>query len=888
MLKVNWSYISKYHVSISSNMEMLFSNVFIKLCVACPTNLLNNTNISYLSKFWCLTLIKVLHFSLLFTISAVSGAFLIASGSFLYLSPALPTVSALKEINFQTPLRIYSADGRLISEFGEKRRIPLDYEEIPESLINAILAAEDDQFYQHPGVSVKGLARAFTELVRTGAIQSGGSTITMQVAKNFFLTKERRFIRKFNEILLALKIEKELTKQEIITLYINKIYLGQRSYGFGAAAKVYYDKTLEELDIAQTATLAALPKAPSSANPISNPSKALARRNWILGRMLQLGFISSEAYQIAKNTAQTAQFHGLKSELSARYAAEMVREEMVSLYGEAAYREGFIVTTTIQSHLQDSANSAVRTGLLNYDKRHGYRGPIINIPVDGISPETDFDLKKSLRSHQLEPARVFELTETEAKLVLANDSVITIGLSELMWAQPYINAKKRGAKPEQPSDVLSIGDVVHVSKNVTKNIWELSQLPEVQSALVSLDNANGAILAIVGGFDFSLSKYNRATQAKRQAGSNIKPFIYAAALNKGYTPASIINDAPVVFDDPNLERAWRPENSGGRFFGPTRLRKALYKSRNLVSVRILENIGISYAINYASNFGFPKEQLPRDLSLALGSAGITPLQMATAYTMLSNGGFQIKPYLIQNIRNNNDEIIFEANPLTVCPECEDRENLASEEEGHPDQTLIAEEETLPLVAPENNQNQTDNNEELTLDAPSSEPINAAKRIMDARVNYIINSILRDVIRKGTGYSARKMNRDDIAGKTGTTNDLNDAWFSGYSPEITTSVWVGFDKPQTLGRREYGSRAALPIWMEYMKTALEGHPEITRLQPEGLITVRIDPETGEAARPTDRTAIFETFRVENAPASPSKDYESPASEAEDSDEPLQLF
>ena len=820
---------------------------------------------------------KLVRFSLLFTFSSICGAFLVASGSFLYLSPALPAASILKEVNLQIPLRVYSADGKLISEFGEKRRTPLAFEEIPKPLVNAILAAEDDQFFEHPGVSVKGLARASLELIKTGTIQSGGSTITMQVAKNFFLTKERSFIRKFNEILLALKIEKELSKEEIITLYINKIYLGRRSYGFGAAAKVYYNKTVGELNLAQTATLAALPKAPSSANPISNPPKALIRRNWILGRMHQLGFINSEELSNARNEAQTAKHHGLKSEISANHAAEMVREEMVTRFGEAAYRDGFVVTTTIQSQLQDSANLAVRNGLLAYDKRHGYRGPLANIPPNEPPENIAVSLKKFPTAHQLEAASVITLLEDEVKLIRADQSIISIPLSGLLWAQPFVSANSKRGKPETPSDILQIGDVVYISKNEETNTWELSQLPSAQSALVSLDNKNGALLAIVGGFDFSLSKYNRATQAERQAGSNIKPFIYAAALNKGYTPASIINDAPVVFDDPNLERAWRPENSGGRFFGPTRLRKALYKSRNLVSVRILENIGISYAINYASRFGFSKEQLPYDLSLALGSAAVTPQQMATAYAMLSNGGYQLEPYLIQTISNNTNDIIYQASPLTVCPECEEIESTKTLDATSLDKLLAVPPPSSP----------SDTNEITPIEDTPNE-LNIAPRIMDARVNYIINSILRDVIRKGTGYSARKMNRNDIAGKTGTTNDLNDAWFSGYSPEIATSVWVGFDSPQTLGRREFGSRAALPIWMEYMRVALEGHPEITQQQPEGLVTLRINPETGEAARPGDKTAIFETFRVENAPSPLNDNSSSEAPLNDNSEETLQLF
>ena len=805
-----------------------------------------------------------------FVFIIICGVTLLFSGTYLYLSPQLPSTETLKDIQFQTPLKIFSADGKLISEFGEKRRIPLKYNDIPETLINAILAAEDDQFFHHSGVSFKGLARAALEIAQTGSIKSGGSTITMQVAKNFFLSRERNFKRKFNEILLAFRIEQRLSKEEILALYINKIYLGHRAYGFGAAAKVYYGKNLAELDLAQTATLASLPKAPSTANPITNPTKALIRRNWILNRMRQLKLISRAAFEKAESTPQSAIFHRLKTEISAPYAAEMVRKEIVNTYGEAAYRDGYIVTTTLVSNLQNSANRAVRNGLITYDKRHGYRNShhTAHSKITGTDNRTT---NKAPHSGDIQPAHILSVGETLATAQLNNGDVVEIHREQLGWKKSYVDANHQKELPDKLSELLYVNDRVYVTPIKQTNYWALAQFPKAQAALVSLKANNGAILSLVGGFDFSLSKYNRATQAKRQAGSNIKPFIYSAALNSGFTPASIINDAPVVFDDPNLEQAWRPENSGGRFFGPTRLRKALYLSRNLVSVRILRTLGINNAIRYAQQFGFPEESLPHDLSLALGSAGITPLEMATAYASLANGGYKINPYIIEKIETNNGEIIFQAEPYTVCTTCL---NTAKKP------TVDSENAISHLTAPETTPPLTTNTGE--------QPHNPAPRIMDERVNYLINSILKDVINRGTGYAAKKIKRNDIAGKTGTTNNLNDAWFSGYNSEIITSVWVGFDKPNTLGRREYGSRAALPIWLEHMSYALEGTPVIQQQQPEGLVTIRINPDTGEAAQPSDKGAIFETFRIENAPALKAVNKNSFDSPKEEDDELQQLF
>ncbi len=768
----------------------------------------------------------------------------------------------------QTPLKIYTADGRFIAEFGEQKRIPLNYDEIPKILIQAILAAEDAQFYEHSGVSIKGLTRAAMELLLTGSIQSGGSTITMQVAKNFFFSSERSFKRKFNEILLALKIEQGFTKDEILTLYINKIYLGQRAYGFGAAAHVYYGKELGELNLAQIAMLAGLPKAPSATNPISNPERAKIRRDWILSRMFELNIISEDDYQEALTFAETTTHHDtamLTKEVSADHMAEMVRDDMVKRFGDAAYSDGYTVVTTLQSTLQQSANLALRNGLLAYDQRHGYRGASKNASasIEAIRKDPTL-LNKFPSSEQIEAALIIDVNKTGASVLRADGSLVKIGPEHFSWARSYISANRQGSRPTTASELFHPGDIIYIAPNEESHTWQVSQIPQVQGALVSLNSQSGAVIALVGGFDFAISKFNRAAQAKRQAGSNLKPFIYAAALNKGYTPASIINDAPLIIDDPHVKQIWQPANSDGKFLGPMRLREALYKSRNLVSIRILQDIGIDYAVDYLSRFGFIKKELPHTLSLALGSASVTPLEMATAYATLSNGGYKIEPYFIETISNSEGEIIYQAQPATVCANC-----LSS------------------LTDATNPQNESETTALSSSTFTQKLPSTLAPKVMDERIHYLINNILQDVVKKGTAYNASKMQRDDIAGKTGTTNDLYDAWFSGYSPEIATSVWVGFDEPQTLGRLEFGSRAALPIWIEYMTDALKNRPSIIRPQPEGIVAVRINPETGEAASSDDYNAMFELFLEENAPTL-SSGFTRDSSEEENSNKLLELF
>lgn len=779
-------------------------------------------------------------FTYLLLIPALGGALIIATSLYLYLSPKLPPVETLKTVKLQTPLRVYSQDMKLIGEFGEKRRTPISFDAIPPLFVNAVLSAEDDGFYSHIGVDFKGLARAAMELVTTGHIQTGGSTITMQLARNFFLTREQSFIRKFNEILLALRIEDELEKDEILALYANKIYLGNRSYGVEAAAMTYYGKSIRELSLAQMAMIAGLPKAPSSFNPIINPERALTRRNWILGRMYKLGYIDRIALEQARSDIITAQYHGSLKDYDAPYVAEIARQTAVDLLDAEAYISGFSVFTTINSTLQRHADRALLDGLLSYDWRHGYRGPEAHIETPEQWPTV---LQDTPIVRDLEPAIISSIEESGITLLARNNLSITLTTEvALKNLRNYISENKRSAPIKDLSSVFSTGDLVRIRRNANDE-WQLTQIPDAQAALVSLNPDTGAIQAMSGGFDFYQSPFNRVTQAQRQPGSNFKPFIYAAALEKGMTPASIINDAPLTFDDKNIETQWRPVNSGGKFYGPTRLRQALYLSRNLVSIRVLQSTGITYAINTASKFGFNRKQLPHDLSLALGSHAVTPLAIAGGYATFANGGYKIEPYLIERITGSEDEIIFQAsNPVVCRNNCTDRNDV------------------------EQNNSATLNTTEQSTQA---EAINstppAAERILEPRVAYLIDSMLKDVVKRGTATRARAMKRNDIAGKTGTTNGPRDAWFSGYNPDLVTTTWLGFDDNSKIGRREFGGSAALPIWIDYMGTALANRPQRLHPQPAGLVSVRIDPATGLRVSPNAKNGIFELFREENIPA-----------------------
>lgn len=791
-------------------------------------------------------------------LTAIAGICLIFSSAFLYLSPKLPSVDSLSDIQLQTPLRIYSQDKQLIAEFGEQRRTPISFEQIPEHFIHAILAAEDDGFFSHRGVDPKGLLRAATELIATGSIKSGGSTITMQVAKNYFLSREKTFSRKFNEIFLALQIEQELSKQAILELYLNKIFLGNRAYGIEAAAKVYYGKSINELNIAQLAMIAGLPKAPSIFNPLVNPSRAIIRRNWILGRMNELAFIDNHSYQTAIDSPITASYHGTKAQLDAPYVAEIARKEMLQRAGKETYTAGFNIYTTINAKLQQSAQAALINGLLAYDRRHGYRGPEQQLP-----PSKDEDhllawqqlLDNTAPIGGLQPAIVSHIEDRSFQAIFANGEQVTINWEDgIKGYRRYQGVDRLGNWPLSADAVVAVGDLIRL-KPTDQGGWYLSQVPAAQAALVSIDSHNGAILSLIGGFDYQQSKFNRITQASRQPGSNFKPFIYTAALDKGYTAASIINDAPIVFNDNELESTWRPTNSGGKFLGPTRLRQALFQSRNLVSIRLLRGLGINNAINYVGRFGFNTEQLPKDLSLALGSHSLTPLEVVTAYATISNGGYSVQPYLIDRIEDIDGNIVFQAEPQTACQHCADSDSneVADQKEMATLEDILNEEQSIP---------------------PPKAP-----RVVEERTAYIIDNMLKDVVNRGTARKAKSLKRNDLAGKTGTTNGPTDAWFSGYGGGITTTAWLGFDDNELLGRREYGGSAALPIWIDYMGSALQGRPEYNLKQPAGMVTVKIDPKTGLLAHPGQHDAIFEIFREEYAPTEVAPDSQSPVNPME---------
>jgi len=802
-------------------------------------------------------------------LTGLSVAVIVTSGFYLYLRPGLPPVHQLLDIKLQTPLRVYSKDNRLIAEFGEKRRAPITIEQIPTIQLQAFMAAEDARFYEHFGVDIKGLARAAIELVSTGEIQSGGSTITMQVAKNYFLSRDRTFIRKFNEILLALQIERELDKNRILELYLNKIYLGNRAYGIAAAAQVYYNKPVSELSLAQMAMLAGLPKAPSAFNPLANPDRAMIRRNWILGRMSDLGYITPDAHELAVSAPITASYNSTETEVDADYVAEMARSEMVRRFGEDAYTDGYTVTLTVDGENQQVATEALRNGLEAYDRRHGFRGPIGQIDEDTLATSELSDIILNYpRVESLLPAIVEEVDDEsgEVRVYARVVGPAVMPFETMTWARRYKTENLTGPEPEKPSDVVSPGDVVYVRaqepvqasseadadesspqaddpEQPTAATVALAQIPRVEGALISLEAKTGAIQALAGGYSFGQSKYNRAIQARRQPGSTFKPFLYLSALESGMTPATIYNDAPIVFDDSELETAWRPQNSSGQFYGPTRLREALYRSRNLVSIRLLRDLGIEKTLNYLAQLEIPTENMPDNLSLSLGSGQLTPMELARGMAVIANGGYDVEPYLIETISDFSGEIIYQA-PKTIL--CDENCNEVAEQ-------AIPETDESDAATPAN---ASQGNEEPP-------EIRVMPRLADERAIFILHSMMQDVIRRGTGRRALALGRDDIAGKTGTTNEQKDTWFAGFNHDIATTTWVGFDQPAPLGRREFGASTALPIWLDYMEVALEGAPSSFMPRPNGIVNIRINPETGQRARPGE-DGVFEVFREEDAP------------------------
>ncbi len=787
---------------------------------------------------------------------------LVISITYIVIAPDLPDVETLRDVQLQVPLRVYSEDGRLISVFGEKRRIPVPIEEIPDALKHAFIAGEDARFYKHPGVDYQGISRAVWTLATTGEKTIGGSTITQMLARNFFLSLEKTFSRKTREIFLALKIERELSKDEILELFLNKILLGHRAYGVGAAADVYYGKTLDELTLAQCAMIAALPKAPSRINPITSPERALERRNYVLGRMLELGYIDRPAYDQAIAERDNAYYHGATTEISAPYLAEMVRREAITMLGEDAYTGGYVITTTIRSDFQAAANEAVIEGLEDYDQRHGYRGAEAHVELPESSTTRDWlDVLGPYRPvARLVPGLVTEVDENVALVFLKNGQTVALGLEDMAWARPFISRDRQGKTPEAVTDVLEAGDIIRTRLH-DDGRWRLGQLPDAEAALVSLDPDDGAILALVGGYDFSRSKFNRITQSRRQPGSSFKPFLYSAALENGFTTASIINDAPIVFQDSELERTWKPQNFSEKFFGPTRLREAMVNSRNLVSIRLLRNLGVNTAREYISGFGFDLADLPPNLSMALGSANLPPLSMARGYATFANGGYLVEPYFIASIADSAGTVIYRSNPADVCRDCESGPGQAEPEPEEGDRNEPAF-RPLGIAAAEGTLSVTEVGD--TGEREERRMVIHAPRVISEQNAYLVRSMMMDVIRRGTGVKAKSLGRDDLAGKTGTTNEQRDAWFSGYNDAVVTTVWVGFDSHEPLGRNEVGGRAALPIWIDYMDVALAGVPDQPPEMPEGIAQSRIDPETGLLAALDNPDAIMEVFEAGKLP------------------------
>ena len=764
------------------------------------------------------------------------------SGVFLYLNPSIPEIQTFSNVSIKAPLKIYSDDDFLIQEFGERLR-PIKIDEIPPLFLKALLDTEDKRFYEHKGIDLVTLSNASWQLIRNkGVIRSGASTITMQLVKNISGQTEIRFVRKFKEMLLALKIERELSKEEILQLYLNIIPFGKHSFGVQAASNTYYGKDLSQLNLAQMAMLAGIPQAPEAGNPINGPERAKRRRDLVLKRMLEQRSINFTMYEEAIAKPITAKVFNRNIQLSAPYVAEMVRKELLNKLGKKAYTGGYIVKTTIRKDLQIAAQAALRKKLVEYDRRHGYRGPGYRsirgtdqysaLPEAGYPRNWTETLKNLPVIGNQEPSIVTKI-DNKLMFLLGKDlKEIVLNWENETWARPFINSNERAQRPKSPKDLFNIGDVIRVEKK-NKTDFGLGQIPAIQGAFVAIDPKNGSIKALVGGFDFKHNQFNHVTQAKRQPGSSFKPFYYAGALENGLTAATIFNDAPLVLPGGELEETYRPKNSGDAFQGNIRLREALYRSINLVSIRVLLDLGPDNAIKYVSRFGFNTSNFPKNLQLAFGGGtiAISPLEVATAYATFANGGFKIEPYVIRTIDSINEDFYHEEIPLELCAkDCE-------------------------------------------------RAVKNATRVVEPRVAFIMNSMLSDAVKKGTARKAtRILGREDLHGKTGTTND-SDIWFSGYTPNLVATAWAGFSDNSPVGNREWGSTAPLETWIEFMKEALKDSPEnILRSKPEGLVLVKIDPKTGLRAKASDPKGIFEIFREEYSPQTMSKRV--PGFEAED--------
>ncbi|NQY42104.1 MAG: PBP1A family penicillin-binding protein [Legionellales bacterium] len=739
----------------------------------------------------------------LLAIGSLFLSFLIFAGlAYIYLEVNLPDVETLKDIHFQEPLRIYSANGKLIEEFGSKRCIPVKIKQVPRIFIKAILATEDQRFFEHPGIDLPGLVRATINILKTGEKSQGASTITMQVARNFFLTRKKTYARKIREILLAIKIDKELSKEKILELYLNKIYFGQGAYGVAAASKTYYNKNLHELSLAQFAMLAGLPQAPSRINPIVNPKAALKRRKHVLNRMLDENAISNKEYLEAIQQPITAKYYNKQIEVHAPHAAELIRKILYQKFGDDLYNSGYKIYCTIQKDKQKYANKSIQNAIENYDKRHGYRGALDNIDtVDAVQ------WNKYPSSNKYKLAIVTKVESIGIDAQLENSSFIKIDMKNMSWARKNLPNGKIGKAIQHPDEIVKVGDIIHVSQK-NNSLWQLDQIPEIEGAFIAINPQNNHIEALVGGYDFSLNSYNHVTQAKRQPGSSFKPFIYAAALEKGYTLADKINDAPIVKKDQSQDSlVWRPKNDNHKFSGLTSLRNGLMLSKNLVSIRLLEALGLDYTRSFVEKFGFSLKDIPNSLSMALGSANVTPLELSAAWGPFANGGKKCSPFLVNKIINAKGEVVYL------------KEHNVTEEK---------------------------------------------EQVLSPQVAYLITDVLKNSIYHGnTGRTTRKkINRLDIAGKTGSTNDNKDAWFAGYHKSLVAISWIGFDVPRSI--YEYGYKAALPAWLDFMAQVLKQTPESRIPEPKNMLRVRIDPRTSLLASSENDGSFFELFREGNAP------------------------
>ncbi|WP_213865316.1 penicillin-binding protein 1A [Vibrio crassostreae] len=819
-------------------------------------------------------------FTLICMILGVSTIF----GFYYYVKPELPDVATLRDVELQTPMQVFSQDGKLISQFGEKRRNPVTYDEIPRHLVEALIATEDSRFYEHPGIDPIGITRAALVVAMSGSAKQGASTITQQLARNFFLSNEKKIMRKIKEIFIAIHIEQLLSKEEIMELYVNKIFLGHRSYGFGAAARVYFGKDLPDLTLSEIATLAGMPKAPSTMNPIYSVERATNRRNVVLRRMLDEQYITQAEFDDARSEKLISKYHGAEIELSAPYVAEVARAWMVERYGEEAYTSGMKVYTTVDSKLQKAANQAAIKNLLGYDERHGYRGAEKVLWQTAQSAWDQEQIVKHLKSQptygDLVPAVITAVDSKSAQIWVKNQGEGTIEWQGMNWARKFLTDNRQGPAPSQAKEILAVGEQIWVrheavtgdevseepteesatAESETPVVWRLSQVPNANTAFVAMNPNNGAVLSMVGGFNFVHNKFNRATQSIRQVGSGIKPFIYSAAIEKGLTLASLINDAPINQWDKSQGTAWRPKNSPPTYVGPTRLRIGLAQSKNVMAVRVLREVGLDDTRNYLTRFGFDIDEVPRSETIALGAGSLTPMKVAQGYSVFANGGYYVEPFYISRVETPFGETEFEATPKVVCKEdCK--------------QTITAD----PMA---------DEFAEQDVDAK----VQYAPQVISEQNAFLVREMMYSNIWgggdwsagtgwNGTGWRAQPLKRRDIGGKTGTTNDSKDTWYSGYGPGMVATVWVGFDNHnRNLGRTkansnlgknqitgaEAGAKTAEPAWVDFMGTALAGVPAERKEIPENIVRVRIDRETGLLTNKFDSSSMFEYFEKGTEP------------------------